>query len=86
MKRVIFDIVLFLLVFALPWWITAILGLAGLFLFKNFYEFIVVGAMIFAIFRVPSGRIIASPLWYSLIIVFIFFGSQYLRKIIRFYK
>jgi len=86
MKRIIFDIALFLSIFIMPWWITIPLAIVGLFLFKNFYEFIFIGAMMYAIFRVPSPRIIASPFWYGLIMVILFFGIQKLKKIIILYR
>ena len=86
MKRVIFDTVLFIAVFILPWWITIPLAIIGLFVFNDFYEFIIVGIIIFAVFRAPGDKIITSPLWYSLITLILFFGIQQLKKVIIFYK
>jgi hypothetical protein len=38
--RIIFDILLFLSVFLLPWWLAILFGLFLIFKFNNFYEFI----------------------------------------------
>lgn len=86
MKRVIFDVLMFLSVFILPWWITAILALVGIFLFKKFYEFLVVSAIVYALFAIPSTRFIASPFWYPLTIGIIYIGVQFLRRHIILYK
>lgn len=72
MKRVIFDIILFISIFVFPWWITSLLLLAGLFIFDNFYEFLVASVITFSLYSVPSGRIISSPVYFP-VIIFIFF-------------
>jgi hypothetical protein len=85
MKRVIFDIVLFLSLFALPWWITGILAFSGMFIFSRFYEFLFVWLIFYALYAAGS-RVIASPLWFSIIVTGIFIGIQSLRTYIILYK
>lgn len=85
MKRVIFDVVLFLSIFLMPWWITLILAIVGHFLFKNFYEFIISGIIFYALFSFPSVRIISSPIWYSLILIILFLSIREFKKFVIFY-
>ncbi len=86
MRRAFFDIALFLSLFILPWWITAILALIGMFLFKRFYEFLVVSIVFYSLFGYQSGRIIASPLWYPLIVCTVFMSIEYIKKNMILYK
>jgi hypothetical protein len=85
-KRIVFDIILFLSIFLLPWWITAILGLVGIFAFTQFYEFIAVGIIVHSIYAVPGHGFISSPIWFILIIFAIYMIIQYLRRYIILYK
>ena len=57
LKRVIFDLILILVAITLPWWISVILALAGLFYFDKFYEAIFVGLLIDSIY----GSIFVLP-------------------------
>ena len=86
MKRLIVDILLFISIFILPWWVTAILGFFGLFLFKHFYEFLIISAMIYALFSIPGDKLIDSKIWFPVIIGIIYIGSQILRRYIILYK
>ncbi|HUC89069.1 MAG TPA: hypothetical protein VMR49_03500 [Candidatus Paceibacterota bacterium] len=85
-KRIAFDVILFLSIFLLPWWITAILGLAGIFIFAQFYEFIAVGIIMHSIYVVPGHGFISSPLWFTLIIFIIYISIQFIRRHIILYK
>lgn len=86
MKRIIFDLALFLSLFLLPWWITAILAFSGMFIFRQFYEFIIVSLIIYSLFSYSSDRIIASSLWYTLIICSLFIIVQYVKGNMILYK
>jgi len=48
--RILVDVILVVGAFLLPWWVTAILGLAALFYFKNFYEAIAIGLVLDSIY------------------------------------
>jgi hypothetical protein len=86
MKRVVFDVILFLSVLIFPWWISVLGVIIGIFAFKNFYEYIIAGVVIYSIFSVPSSRIISSPVLISLIIVGSYLIIQYIKNNIILYK
>jgi len=86
MKRVIFDIILFISVFIFPWWISAILLLGGIFLFNKFYEFIIASVIIFALYSVPGVRWISSPVIFSLFIIIFYIMVEYFKNRIILYK
>ena len=86
MKRIIFDILLFLFIFLLPWWIILIWSIIGLFLFANFYEFLVSSIIVYILSTVFENTLFNnSLLFYSSIIIFYLF-IQYLRRHIILYK
>ena len=72
MKRVIFDIALFLSAFIFPWWISILLLFIGIFLFKNFYEFIVDSLIIYSLYFVQGDTLFSSPLFFSVSTVSLF--------------
>jgi hypothetical protein len=86
MKRIIFDVVLFLSIFILPWWVTAVLAFVGIFIFGQFYEFIISGAIMYTVYSSQDGRAISSYLWFPLILCFLYVGIQALRRYIILYK
>jgi hypothetical protein len=86
MKRVFFDICLFLSILILPWWITALLAFAGIFIFAQFYEFLGAGAMMYALYATAGTRIISSPLWFGVMLILIFAIIQISRRYIILYK
>lgn len=86
MKRIVFDILLFVCVFTLPWWITGVLAFLGIFLFVQFYEFIIVWSIMYSVFAIPSEQLITSPVWFSLSIGLVYVGIQYLRDNMIVYK
>lgn len=86
MKRVIFDILLFLFMFLLPWWATLAWAVIGLFVFMNFYEFLISSIIIYTISTIPPNAIWSKSLIvYSSIIIF-YLLVQYLRRHIILYK
>lgn len=86
MKRVIFDVVLFILVFISPWWVSVLLLFIGIFAFGNFYEFIVASVIIYSLYSIPSDRLISSPIFFSLIIIILYIIIQSIRNNIILYK
>jgi hypothetical protein len=87
MKRAIFDIILFIFVFLLPWWVTLVWAILGLFVFVSFYEFLISIIMIYIIsVSSPSKTILSNPVFvYSSIIIF-YLLVQYLHRHIILYK
>jgi hypothetical protein len=86
MKRVFFDILFVLSVFVLPWWVTLLIGMIGLFIFISYYEFIAVSVIAHTLYVVPSLGIFSLPFWFCVLVVFIFISVQVLRRYIIFYK
>ena len=86
MKRVFFDILLFLAVLFLPWWVGVLLAVVGLFVFNNFYEYLIFGVIVFVLYSTPSNRIISSPVYYSLILTLSFVLIETIKRNIIFYK
>lgn len=86
MKRVIFDSILLISVFVFPWWISALLVFVGIFVFNNFYEFIVAGVIIYSLFSVPGVKFIYSPIFFSSAIIILYIIIQLIRNNIILYK
>ncbi|MBK5215207.1 MAG: hypothetical protein JJE53_00135 [Candidatus Pacebacteria bacterium] len=86
MKRVIFDIILFISVFIFPWWISALMLLVGIFIFNNFYEFIVASVINFSLYSTGDSRIISSVVYFPLIIITIYITIQFIKSNIILYK
>jgi hypothetical protein len=86
MKRVIFDIILFISVFIFPWWISFLFLLIGIFAFKNFYEFIIADVIIYSLYSIPGDRLITSPIFFSLVIIILYITIQIIKNNIILYK
>lgn len=86
MQRFFFDFVLFISVFVFPWWLSVAITFFGLFVYKNFYEFILAFAILYSIYTVPANTILTSKLWFPVIVSIIFISAQYLRRYIVLYK
>lgn len=86
MKRIIFDIVMFISVFVFPWWISVLLLLFGIFVFKNFFEFILATVIIYSLYSIPGSGLIASPIFFSLFIIILYIAIQFLKNNIILYK
>lgn len=86
MKRVIFDLVLFILVFISPWWVSVLLLFIGIFAFDNFYEFIVASVIIYSLYSIPSDRLISSPIFFSSVIIILYIIIQSIQNNIILYK
>jgi hypothetical protein len=86
MKRIIFDIILFTSVFIFPWWISILLLFVGIFIFDNFYEFIIASVIIYALYSVPEHGLISSPIFFSSVIIILYIIIQSIRNNIILYK
>lgn len=86
MKRTIFDIILFIFLFISPWWVIVPIAFVGMFIFKNFYEFIVSILIIYSLYYVPKNGIINSEIFFFAIVILIFIIVQYLKNNIILYK
>ena len=78
-KRIIFDVVLFISVFIFPWYISFPLAFVGIFIFDNFYEFIITSSIVYSLFAIPGERLISSPIFFSLSVIFFYLSIQFIR-------
>jgi hypothetical protein len=51
--RVVFGVVLIISAFVLPWWVSFILSLIGLFSFRRLYEVVFVGIILDSLYPIP---------------------------------
>jgi hypothetical protein len=86
MKRLLFDVVLVLSIFILPWWVTLFLAIIGLFIFENFYEFFVSSIATHIISTVRSDYIFDKSFIVYLLIFSFYMLVQYIRRHIILYK
>lgn len=86
MKRVIFDCLAILCLFLMPWWVVGIIALLGLFYFKSFYEFILIGFSIVSIYKPISGSYLSSYIYLYTFIIISYILIQIIRNYIILYK
>jgi len=61
-KRILISLIFLYCAFILPWWLIIILGLALVFYFNNYYEFIVAGLILDSLY----GNIVSIDKFYFL--------------------
>ncbi len=86
MKRGIFDVIFFIFLFIFPWWINVILAFIGIFIFKDFYEFIISGIIIYSLYIIPGNNLITSLISFFAIIIVLYISIQILRRKIILYN
>lgn len=86
MKRVIFDVFLTLSLFTMPWLVTLILVFVGIFVFKQYYEFIVTWVIMFFLFAIPGDRQITHETLVFVTIGVVYVGIQTLKRYMILYK
>ena len=83
MKRVIYDVLLLIFIYLLPWWVTLVWAFVGLFIFVNYYEYIISLTMVFLMSFIPEKKFFGNgTLVYSLIILSYFVLAYFKSKII----
>jgi len=86
MKRVFFDIFLFISILILPWWVSAIVAFAGIFLFEQYFEFVIGFLMMYALYSAKETQVLASPLGFSVILSSVYIAIQAVRSNMIFYQ
>ncbi len=86
MKRVIFDIILLVSIYIFPWWVSILLVLIGVFIFDNFYEFLVSSVIVYSMYATKGDRIISSSVFFPLIIIISYISIQSIKNNIILYK
>ncbi len=86
MKRGIFDVIFFMSLFIFPWWLGVLLAFIGIFIFKDFYEFIISGIIIYSLYIIPGNNLITSLISFFTITVVLYISIQILRRKIILYN
>lgn len=86
MKRAFFDLSLFIAILFLPWWASIFMAIVGLFIFRNFYEYLAFGVFSFVLYSTSSVRAVSSPVYFALILTLSFAFIQIIKRNIIFYK
>ncbi len=82
-KRIVFDIVFFGSLFVLPWYATTGLGIAGLILFRKFWEAMLVGFIIDALYYAPGQNFIGHFGFFTIGAIILFIVFNLIRKKVR---
>lgn len=86
LKRIIFDILLFLFVITYPWWVTAIFAIAILYYLKSFNEIVVFGVMADILYGNFSTTLNIMDYKYTLCSLILLFTSFFIKKQLKFYN
>lgn len=78
--RITLDLILLLGLFALPFWLVAILAFVGLIVFKNYYEFMVVFAISDFLYAVPLARFGGSVYVLTIASVAIYLVANFIKN------
>jgi len=82
-KRACLDVVLLIGSFVAPLWLVLPAAIVCMFVFENFYEIIVLGIIIDALYGLPS-RFFPFPIIYTISISVLFVARIFLKKHLRF--
>jgi hypothetical protein len=86
MLRIFIDIILILSIFYFPWWVTALFALSGIFIFKNFYESIIAGFLIDALYGTKTSEFAGVWFVFTASFFLLYILSTRLKKNIRIYE
>ncbi len=84
-QRIVFDAALLVSALMFPLWCALALAFVGLFLFEQFYEIVLLGLMIDAVYGVPLP-LLHLPALYTIFASALFLLALPLRKRIRYYR
>jgi hypothetical protein len=83
MKRLISDAIIFLAAILVPWWVVvpaaAYLALG----FRNYYEFMVLGLILDALYSLPMPYLYGRPLVFTLGCILIFVMIEFFKPQLR---
>ncbi len=85
-KRILVDIVLLLGIFWLPWWIVFLAGIVCLFIFKSFYEVIILGLLIDSLYNAPVAQFYHFHFVITIVALIFFIISVIVKNKLRFYS
>lgn len=82
--RVVLDILLFLSLILLPWWLTTLIVVALLFYFPKFYEAIFAGFFMDAVFATSTSTLADFQFFFTTLYILLFIIFEVLKPHIRF--
>jgi hypothetical protein len=83
-KRAIFDILLFVAVLFFPWWCFIFFAILGGVLFKNYFEMLIAGFFMDALYGTEAISFHGFRLFFTLAISVLFFSVDALKSKLRF--
>lgn len=83
-KRIVFDAVLFGSLFVAPWYATVGLGILGLILFRKFWEVILAGFIIDALYYAPGQKFIGHFGFFTIGAIILLIIFNIIKKKIRY--
>jgi hypothetical protein len=83
-KRTIFDVALLVTILFLPWWCFIFFALIGGLVFKNYFEVIIAGFCMDALYGTEAVAFHGFRLFFTLATLVLFFSLDALKSKIRF--
>lgn len=80
MNRVIFDCIILLSVFLLPWWVVLVLCVAGVYLFDQFYESVIFTILFKVLYIYKGHSLLTSDLYFPIVIILIYYFLTVIKK------
>ena len=72
MHRIIYNLIAFVCIFFFPWWVVLVLAIVGIFLFNNYYEAVIFGALLDATYSNATYLTLWSSIFHTLIFAGVF--------------
>lgn len=86
LKRLIVDILLFIAVVTLPWWLSLPCALVLSFYFKRYYEVILSGFVFDLLYGAPLPMFFSFSFLFTLVMAALFFVIEFLKPFLKFYS
>ncbi|MBI5005325.1 MAG: hypothetical protein HZC03_01845 [Candidatus Lloydbacteria bacterium] len=83
--RIIFDSILFISLFIVPWWASFIFALAGVFFFADFYEIVLAGFIVDMLYDGGNSAFFGTRFLSTLVGLLLFAGGSFIKKRLVFY-
>ena len=83
--RIALDLILFLSLFATPWWVSLIIALAGIFFFTHFYEIVVAGFIMDIVYGTPNASFFGIHFLSSIVAILLLVIGAFIKKRMIFY-
>ncbi len=81
--RTVCDTLLLGSLFYLPWWATALFALLLLFYFRNFYEIIIIGALVDMVYGIPRTAFGGIEYINTLFAALAYLSASWLKRFLR---